>query len=32
MAYRVELAERAFRDLRRIYVTIQAADQKQAQD
>jgi len=32
MAYRVELTERAVRDLRRIYVTIHAADQQPARD
>jgi plasmid stabilization system protein ParE len=30
MAYRVELTERAARDLRRIYLTINAADAAQA--
>jgi plasmid stabilization system protein ParE len=32
MAYRVELTERAVRDLRRIYVTINAPDQQPARD
>jgi plasmid stabilization system protein ParE len=32
MAYRVDLSERAVRDLRRIYVTIHAADLQEARD